>query len=72
MDELGKLAEGVNTLQVVHEKREQLGVYMPLAEALFHVLFEQGSIDEVVSALMTGEQQADVEFAKPTTWSAPN
>ncbi|MEC8868147.1 MAG: NAD(P)H-dependent glycerol-3-phosphate dehydrogenase [Pseudomonadota bacterium] len=72
MDELGKLAEGVNTLQVVHEKREQLGVYMPLAEALFHVLFEQGSIDQVVSGLMTGEQQVDVEFANPTTWSAPN
>lgn len=72
MDELGKLAEGVNTLHVVHQKREQLGVYMPLAEALFHVLFEQGAIDEVVGGLMTGEQQVDVEFAKPTTWSVAN
>tara|TARA_B100001146_G_scaffold224502_1_gene242647 strand:- start:1563 stop:2588 length:1026 start_codon:yes stop_codon:yes gene_type:complete len=72
MDELGKLAEGVNTLHVVHQKREKLGVSMPLAEALFRVLFEHGSMDEVINGLMTGEQQLDVEFAKPTTWGTTN
>jgi glycerol-3-phosphate dehydrogenase (NAD(P)+) len=72
MNELGKLAEGVNTLHVVHQKREKLGVYMPLAEALFRVLFEHGSMDEVINGLMTAEQQLDVEFANPTTWGATN
>ena len=72
MDELGKLAEGVNTLHVVHQKRDQLGLYMPLAEALFRVLFEGGSIDEVINGLMMGEQQLDVEFAKPTAWGTAN
>ena len=72
MDELGKLAEGVNTLHVVYQKRQQLGVDMPLAEALFHVLFEQKTVDELVSGLMRGEQHVDVEFAKPTSWSASN
>ena len=33
MEQLGRLAEGVNTLRVVREKSVALGVYMPLVEA---------------------------------------
>lgn len=67
-EELGKLAEGANTLKVVYEKSKQLDVYMPLAEGLYHVLYEGKAISTVVQALMTRVEGADVEFANPDAW----
>lgn len=69
MAQLGKLAEGVNTLQVIRDKSEELGVYMPLVDGLHRVLFGGEDIGEVVSDLMTGETMVDVEFATPVSWS---
>ncbi|MEZ5557458.1 MAG: NAD(P)H-dependent glycerol-3-phosphate dehydrogenase [Pseudomonadales bacterium] len=65
VDDLGKLAEGVNTLRVVQAKAESLGVYMPLAAGLHRVLFSAEPLGPVVSELMTGGQGLDVEFARP-------
>lgn len=65
LDDLGKLAEGVNTLEVVHHKSVELGVYMPLAAGLYRVMFEGADLGEVVVELMTGGQAVDVEFARP-------
>ena len=69
MDQLGKLAEGVNTLAVVRKKSEELNVHMPLMEGLHNVLFNDADIAAVIAGLMTGEAVADVEFAAPQTWS---
>ncbi|MBU2885062.1 NAD(P)H-dependent glycerol-3-phosphate dehydrogenase [Gilvimarinus agarilyticus] len=59
---LGQVAEGVNTLQQVKERADQLDVYMPLASGLYSVLFERRAIADVVNELMLGEQSNDVEF----------
>ena len=69
MDELGKLAEGVNTVGVVHAKSEELGVYMPLADALYRLLFDEADLGSIISGLMTSEQRVDVEFVAPSAWS---
>ena len=69
MADLGKLAEGVNTVRVVHGKSTELGVYMPLAAGLHRLLFEGGDLNRIVYELMTSEQRIDVEFAAPTAWS---
>lgn len=60
---LGQVAEGVNTLQVLHRKAQEEGVYMPLVAGLHAILFEQQPLDKVVSKLMSAEQKHDVEFA---------
>jgi glycerol-3-phosphate dehydrogenase (NAD(P)+) len=65
LEDLGKLAEGVNTLRVVHQRARQLDVYMPLAAGLHRVLFEEEDMGAVVTDLMTGGQAVDVEFARP-------
>ena len=59
---LGQVAEGVNTLKVVKQKADELGVYMPLANGLHDVLFANAPLDAVVSGLMSGDQASDVEF----------
>lgn len=60
--EVGQVAEGVNTVKQVKEKAEELGVYMPLATGLYRIIYEQESIEDIVSSLMLSEQALDVEF----------
>ena len=62
MEELGKLAEGVNTVRVVRAKSAELGVYMPLADALHRLLFGGEDLQRIIANLMTSEQRMDVEF----------
>lgn len=65
--ELGQVAEGVKTLQLVREKAEQLNVYMPLINGMCAVLYEGKQVAEVVDQLMLAEQNTDVEFAMHKT-----
>ncbi len=59
---LGQVAEGVNTVRLVRDKAHRAGVYMPLAEGLYQVLFEGVPVREMAHMLMRGEQSSDVEF----------
>ncbi|MEQ8409185.1 MAG: NAD(P)H-dependent glycerol-3-phosphate dehydrogenase [Gammaproteobacteria bacterium] len=61
--EVGQVAEGVNTVKLVKEKADELGVYMPLASGLYRIIYEQDSIESIIASLMMGEQALDVEFA---------
>lgn len=65
VSELGQVAEGVRTLELVHERAMELGVYMPLVRGLYEILYRGASIDDVVSALMNATQNSDVEFILP-------
>lgn len=61
-EELGQVAEGVNTLKLVKSKADDNNVYMPLASGLYEILFNKMSVAETISQLMLGEQSEDVEF----------
>lgn len=60
--DIGQAVEGVNTVQLVKKKAEEMSVYMPLVCGLYAVLFEERSISEVMRQLMLGEQNKDVEY----------
>ena len=60
--EIGQVAEGVNTTKLVKERADELGIYMPLASALYAIMFEQRPIVESLQAMMVAEQNTDVEF----------
>ena len=62
VSEVGQVAEGVNTTKLVKEKADNLGIYMPLASALYATLFEQRPIMESLQSMMLAEQNTDVEF----------
>ena len=68
MEDLGKLAEGVNTVRAVCTRSAELGVYMPLADALHRLLFDGEDLLRIIGDLMASEQRADVEFAAPMGW----
>ena len=61
--EVGKVAEGLNTLKLVKQKADELGDYMHLARALYRVIYEGEYIDNIIPSLMQSEQALDVEFA---------
>lgn len=62
IEEVGQVAEGVNTTRIVKEKAEQLGINMPLASGLYDVMFKGGSLPRVLLRVMLSEQSDDVEF----------
>lgn len=60
--EIGQVVEGVSTVKHVKEKADELGVYMPLVNGLYKIIYEQQSIKTMIASLMLGEQALDVEF----------
>ena len=60
--EIGQAVEGVNTLKTVKAKADEMGVYMPLVQALYAILFDQKEIGCIIQQLMTGEASKDVEY----------
>jgi len=62
IEDVGQVAEGVNTTRIVKEKAEQLGINMPLASGLYDVMFKGGSLPRVLLRVMLSEQADDVEF----------
>ena len=66
VDELGEVAEGVNTLRYVREKALELDIYMPLVMGAYEILFNHADPKDVAKGLMTGAFASDVEFALPS------
>ncbi|WP_372965161.1 NAD(P)H-dependent glycerol-3-phosphate dehydrogenase [Marinobacter sp.] len=69
--ELGQVAEGIYTLKLVREKSEAIGIHMPLVRGLYAILYEEASIEAVISSLMGAIQNSDVEFILPRTVVTP-
>lgn len=63
LQQLGQVAEGVNTLSLVQKKAEELTIYMPLVNGMYDILHNGKSIADVVGKLMLAEQNTDVEFS---------
>ncbi|MFK7733165.1 MAG: NAD(P)H-dependent glycerol-3-phosphate dehydrogenase [Pseudomonadales bacterium] len=72
LEELGQVAEGLNTLQMVKQMADDKEVYMPLVSGLHAILIEQRDVGEVISSLMGGEQTSDVEFLQANDVIAEN
>lgn len=62
---LGQTAEGVNTIEQVHIRAKELGVYMPITHALYAVLYEDKAALGVALNLMETGFRSDVEFVLP-------
>ncbi|WP_264297417.1 NAD(P)H-dependent glycerol-3-phosphate dehydrogenase [Salinicola avicenniae] len=62
IEALGQVAEGVNTVKLVCEKARAEEIYMPLAQGLYHVMFDDVPARDMAKSLMENEQSSDVEF----------
>ena len=59
---IGQVVEGVNTLRLVKEKADEIGIYMPLVAALYALMFEQQPVDSIIKQLMSSDHSSDVDF----------
>jgi glycerol-3-phosphate dehydrogenase (NAD(P)+) len=62
LDELGQVAEGINTLHSLKEAADQRDIYMPLVNGLYAIIYERRCVRDVIGELMLAEQAHDVEF----------
>lgn len=62
---LGQTAEGINTIQQVHEKAIKNGIYMPITHALYDIIFQDKAPLGVALNLMEAGFRSDVEFVLP-------
>ena len=65
VEQLGEVAEGVNTLRVLKQKAADMGVYMPLVAGLHAILFDGYPLDRIIGGLMSGEPKTDIDFISP-------
>jgi glycerol-3-phosphate dehydrogenase (NAD(P)+) len=62
MNDVGQVAEGVNTTRLVKDKADKMGIYMPIVSALYETLFNDQSIERSLQIMMSAEQNTDVDF----------
>jgi glycerol-3-phosphate dehydrogenase (NAD(P)+) len=62
LEALGQTAEGINTVTLVARRARELGIYMPIVSGLEAILFRDYALETVISGLMQGEHNHDVEF----------
>jgi glycerol-3-phosphate dehydrogenase (NAD(P)+) len=63
VDELGEVAEGVNTLSLVKQQADKLALRMPLIDALYELVYQGADASTtIVASLMGRDQHSDVEF----------
>ena len=62
---LGQVAEGINTLRLVHAKCGELGIVMPILDALYQVIFGGKPVRQTALQMMQAAHTSDVEFLMP-------
>ena len=62
VQELGEVAEGVNTMAQVKRYADENDIYMPLVQGLYQMIYNKVPLSMVIEKLMSGEQNTDVEF----------
>jgi glycerol-3-phosphate dehydrogenase (NAD(P)+) len=63
LEELGQVAEGINTLRLLKTEAERKNIYMPLVGGLYAIIYERKAAADVIGGLMLAEQSQDVEFS---------
>ncbi len=61
--DMGMVVEGVETTRATVELARQLGVYMPISEMMYRVLFENFSVERAVTELMCRDKKREGELA---------
>lgn len=59
---LGEVAEGVNTLRALKARSDEQGIYMPLVQGLYAILFQGYSLPQIIEKLMTSDPKTDIDL----------
>ena len=60
---MGMVIEGISTTRAAYELAQELGVYMPITQAIYQVIYEDLDIKEAIHAIMNNEFKAENEWS---------
>ena len=61
-DNVGQIAEGVRTLEVVLKESSKLNIKMPLVESMYNIIYNNASPNTLIDDLINNPNEIDVEF----------
>ena len=61
-DNVGEVAEGIRTLEVIRNESISLDLKMPLIESLYNIIYKNSSPDSLINDLINNPHEVDVEF----------
>lgn len=61
LDEIGMVVEGVRATKIAFEIAKIYNCDMPITEAIYHVLYEDANVQEIVNQLMTRKNKHEIE-----------
>ena len=61
-EEVGQVAEGIRTLEVIRDESLELDIKMPLVESLYKIIYSGSKPDALISDLVNNPHEVDVEF----------
>lgn len=59
LDNMGMVVEGVSTTKAAYALAQEKNIEMPILEQMYHVLFENGNVNECTRALMTRSKKGE-------------
>ena len=60
---MGMVIEGISTTRAAYELAQELGVYMPITQAIYNVIYQGQDIREAIQDMMTNEFKPENEWA---------
>ena len=61
-ENIGQVAEGIRTLEVIKNESIELGIKMPLVESLYNIIYLESSPSALINDLVNNPHEVDVEF----------
>lgn len=68
LNSMGMVVEGIRTTQAAYFISQKYNVQMPIADQLYHVLFQERLPRDAVEALMGRDPKTEMEVMKLETW----
>ena len=59
---MGMVIEGISTTRAAYELAQELGVYMPITQAIYQVIYEEKDIREAIHHMMSNEFKEENEW----------
>ncbi|HFR3713901.1 TPA: NAD(P)H-dependent glycerol-3-phosphate dehydrogenase [Streptococcus suis] len=59
---MGMVIEGISTTKAAYELAQELGVYMPITQAIYSVIYQGASIQDAIQEIMSGEFRHENEW----------
>lgn len=59
---MGMVIEGISTTKAAYELSQELGVYMPITQAIYSVIYEGKDIKDAILGTMTGQLRTENEW----------